>query len=542
MKKIFLIIYIFSLVGCAVIVAPPGGPKDTTPPQVLETYPNNYATNFNDEYISIQFDKYMNKSSVIQSFSVIPEIKYDYSWSGKKLKIKFLDELDPNVTYVAKLNTNYSDFKGNKPASALTFIFTKSDKIDKGKIVGKLLAKKPEGKMIFAWRDKDIPIDITTKPDYNVSVGSSGDFELIGLKKGLYRVIAIDDKFKDGKYDSGFDDFGATQYDVEVLDSGYTNIKLKIGPAFDRSGPGLSNVYPISNNILQVNLTEEIYTDNLKKDNFSILNSELNIKNVFANDYPLTKKIYLLFEEKIDTSTVYQLKLSNLKDTLDNPQIDSLSTSEFSGIDKDYVKNIELLTSKIENKIYSKSLKFIFNHPLSEIKDSAAVIFNKKDSIYIYPKVNISEIANVITVNLEDLSNENQYSLDINLSKIIDFKSTKGQDSVKTFNFTYLESKGKSKIKGSVLDSTNCNGKILVQLKLADDIVQQSYLKDSKFEFENLAEANYTLEIICDENENQKYDYGNDIPFNYSEVFYLYDKDIKVKENWDVEDIKIILK
>ena len=539
MKKLFIIILLISLTSCAVIVAPSGGPKDTNPPSIISFYPNNYATNFNDDYLSIQFDKYMNKSSVIQSLSISPEIKFSHSWWGKTLTISFDEELQDNITYVVKLNTGYTDFKGNKPESALTFIFTKGNKIDKASISGKLYDSNPAGKQIFAWRDKDIPFDITTKPDYSVSLGSSGEFELIGLKKGLYRVIATEDKFKDGLYNTGIDGFGAAQYDLEVLDSSKTQIKLKISPAFDRVGAGITNAYPLYSDLIQVNLTEPVYSDSLLLDNFKLEGGGAKLLNVFSNDFPLTKKIYLL-TSPLDSNTIYNLNITEIKDTLGNLQIDSLSQASFSGVNRKYTKKIELLNKKIDSEISQKQLYLDFNHPISNLLDSAICIFNPKDSSTIVPEYIIN--SNRINLDFSKLQAEIRYKLSVNLAKINDFKNEFGIDSTLSFDFKLIENKGKSKISGSVLDSTNYNGKILVLLKKSNELIASTFLSNGKFEFLNLPEADYNLEIVCDENENGKYDTGNDFPFSFSEVFYLYDKSLKVKENWDIEDINIILK
>ena len=538
MKKLILFFTFYLLYSCAVIVAPTGGPKDTTPPKIITFYPNNYATNYSDDYVSIQFDKYMNKSSVVQSFSISPEIKYDFSWSGKTLNIEFEEELKESTTYVAKLNTGYTDFKGNKPENALTFIFTKGDKIDKGVIKGKLLDSKSEGKQVFAWRDNEIPFDIFQKPDYSVSLGTSGEFELIGLRKGLYRVIAIDDKFKDGVYNSGIDGFGAMQYDIEVEDSSETEIQLKISPPFDRVGPGINSAFPIASNIIQISLTEPVFTDSLSISNF-ILNNNSPILSVFSNDFPLTKKVYLL-TNILDTNANYDLKINGLRDTLANLQVDSLSNASFRGIDKKYSKKLELLTKKIESKVIGNHLDLIFNHPISNLLDSALLFINTKDSTKLLPKIDIK--SNQLEVDLSKLKFNEKYSLKIELARVKDFKETYGIDTTFSFEFTYIEVVGKSKLSGLVTDSTNYKGSILVLLKKGEELVSSFELNNSKFEFDNLSEADYSIEIVFDENNNGKYDFGNDFPFNFSEIFYLYDKILKVKENWDIEDINIILK
>jgi len=544
MKKLLLILLIYLMYSCAVMEAPSGGPKDTTPPTISEYYPKNYTTNYNDDYLSIQFDKYMNKSSVIENFSISPKLKYDFYWSGKKLKIKFDEEMEPDVTYVVKLKANYSDYKGNKPEDALTFIFTKGSKIDSGRVSGKLIDAKPEGKSIFAWRDKDTPIDIATEPDYTVSLGSSGEFELIGLKKGLYRIVAVDDKMKNEMYESGIDGFGAAQFDVEVFDEINPYINLKIAPPFDRKGVSLVNAFPIANNVLQIGLSEDVYLDSINLDNFklmdSVSNNNIEIKSIFSVDEIQSKKLFAI-TENLDTNKIFKFEINNIKDTLGNNQNDSLTFSFFGGISKEFKNKLNLMPKKIDSKIKDNKLNFIFSHSIAEVKDSAITIINKKDSnnLEFNYKINFNKL-NITFICQKD---EEDLILKINLNKIIDFKNESGIDSIFTYNFKYLKNKSESKIIGNVVDSTNCVGDILLILTQNNKLIDKQKLNsDGGFTFSNLEEGNYQLEIICDENQNNKYDFGNDIPFFHSEFFYIYDKELKVKENWDINDVKIILK
>ena len=44
--------------SCAQVGSPSGGPRDTIPPEVLNTEPPNYSTNFNATSIEIEFNEY----------------------------------------------------------------------------------------------------------------------------------------------------------------------------------------------------------------------------------------------------------------------------------------------------------------------------------------------------------------------------------------------------------------------------------------------------------------------------------------------------
>jgi hypothetical protein len=544
MKKIFLISLIFIFYSCAVIEAPSGGPRDTTPPNVVSYYPENFAINFYEKKLEIEFDKYMNKSSVIQSLSISPKINYDFSWNGKTLSIKFKENLQVNMTYVVKLKPEYSDFRGNKPEQALTFIFATGNKIDSGRVSGKLTDLKPEGKSIFAWRHKDSFLDISNPPDYTVSLGTSGEFELIGLKKGLYRIVAIDDKMKNELYESGIDGFGAAQFDVEVYDEGNPLINLKIGPPFDRTGVSLINAFPTAQNMFQINLSEEIYIDSITTNNFilsdSITGENIQILNVFAVEESKSKKLFAI-TQILDTLKTYKFQIKELRDTIDNLQVDSLSTAFFGGMPKKFTNKINLLTNKLEPSIKKNDLKFIFSHPIKELLDSAIVIMDKADSVLIENEFTINN--NRLNLKLKPKKEESDLILKLDLSKIIDFKKDSGLDSIFTFSFKHSIKKSESKIKGNIIDSTNCEGNKLILLKQGLKIIDKVNADErGAFVFLNVEEGNYNLEIICDENQNMEYDFGNDDPFLHSEFFFIYDKDLKLKKDWDIDDVIIILK
>ena len=60
---------------CANAVAPTGGPKDTTPPVVVGTMPENHSTNFVSKKIEITFDEYITLDNAKQNVMISPPMK-----------------------------------------------------------------------------------------------------------------------------------------------------------------------------------------------------------------------------------------------------------------------------------------------------------------------------------------------------------------------------------------------------------------------------------------------------------------------------------
>ena len=100
-----------------------------------------------------------------------------------------------------------------------------------------------------------------------------------------------------------------------------------------------------------------------------------------------------------------------------------------------------------------------------------------------------------------------------------------------------------SNIKGSLIDSAYCSGNYVLVLKNSknEEVYTKVFGKDYSFEFNEAKAGAYTIEVFCDRNLDSTFSYGKDFPFEFSERFMLVKETIKVKEKWDVEDIRIVV-
>ena len=58
------------LCSCALQLPPSGGPPDKTPPEILKSEPKTGTLNFNSQKVVFEFNKYMNKSQVIDNLYI----------------------------------------------------------------------------------------------------------------------------------------------------------------------------------------------------------------------------------------------------------------------------------------------------------------------------------------------------------------------------------------------------------------------------------------------------------------------------------------
>jgi uncharacterized protein (DUF2141 family) len=554
--------------SCAVVKTPSGGPKDTISPVIEGIYPPQSEINFDEDYVDLLFSKYMNKGKVAGNIFIQPELKFEPSWWGRRLRINFLEERDSNTTYAVSLGTDYTDYHGNKPASAFSLIFSTGMKIDSGRIVGKLFGEKPDGYFIYAYNldkiNKDSLDFSSQKPDYKIQCGTSGEFVLNALKPGKYRLIAINDKFSNGLYSAGIDEFSAANQDF-IVDNQNDNIpfaSILKGELIDRISPELQSVYAKNAKSIIATFSESLSSESVIPSNFSVLDSlsEKNVEVKFARFESPEKhnKIELILNETLDTTLVWMMETSlDLADSSGNKILDSASFGYFipsalenkslAGLKnipfKDSAKNIDPLAP----------IEFEFNLPL---KNSPTFSLFTLDSVPEELEVNINNNSNKIYFVTSDLEYEKGYRLIVDLTDIESFfgenkkllessskDTTLLSDTIIKLDFFTKKPIIYSKISGILADSTQSNSGYILQFIDNKNVLSYSqYLeKEGGWNIDSVEAGNYKIRVFCDENKDGKYNKGNDNPFRFAEKFYFIEKMIEVKERWDQEDIIIIL-
>ncbi len=181
------------LSGCANQLPPGGGEIDKIPPKIVETYPENGATNYNEDYIEFTFSEYVDKRTVKDALFISPAVdgELELDWSGKSVRIYFPGQLRDSVTYVVTLGTDVVDYNNkNRMAESYTLTFSTGPEIDRRVISGRIYDKAPSGTMLFAYKlAADTVNPSTTKPDYISQAGDNGFFKLAGLAAGNIQGI-----------------------------------------------------------------------------------------------------------------------------------------------------------------------------------------------------------------------------------------------------------------------------------------------------------------------------------------------------------------
>ena len=553
-KVIFKIFtaFLFALVsGCANQLPPGGGEVDKIPPQVIEVSPANGTVNFNKNYFELTFSEYVEKSSVRDAIFISPSLQYplEYDWSGKTLAVTIKDTLKNNTTYTITIGSDVRDLNNNnKMAESFTFAFSTGNKIEKGKINGKVYGPEHEGIMLFAYKNSGQHIDPSKiKPDYISQSGKDGKFTLLGMADGEYNVYAVSDRIRESKYHPGEDEFGVQSRPVnlnekfnEISDLDFFLTKE------DTAAPRISNVIMKDRNHLLIEFNKGI--DSLK----------MNSSNFYLYDSVSNKKIFPPFVYKGDAKArQYYIGLTDTMEKKDAWMLVSKGIPDkYFNLSPEERNQITVRTDRDTTALKPTGLKGLltsgkvdFEDPVVNLNFNDAIdstILKNKISVTdskgnLYPfSIKKNDDANFNVAISTKLKQSVEYNVKVDLKKFKDYCGNE-VDSLFQFKFTSsneLEFSGASGDISGVSDSAD----VYVVLQNAADLKVNYTQKTNaakKFDVKKITPGKYLAWSYKDKNKNGRYDCGTIIPFKYSEEFKFYPDTLNLRARWPVGGINI---
>ena len=190
---------------CANQVAPTGGPKDTTPPKVVEAMPGNRSTAFSGQKIEVTFDEYVTLNNASQQVLFSPPLsnKPDIKLSNKTVVIKLKEELRPNTTYTIQFGEAVKDLHEGNIFKDYAYSFSTGETLDTLTLAGKVIdaaTQKPLDKLFVTLYAADsLGMDslffqpTLRVPDFIARTDKEGRFQFHGLPDKAFLVFALDD-------------------------------------------------------------------------------------------------------------------------------------------------------------------------------------------------------------------------------------------------------------------------------------------------------------------------------------------------------------
>lgn len=206
--KIFLSLLLVSIIllrfpgvtGCANMIPPTGGPKDSLPPVLVSAEPDENVLHFNGNKIVLTFDEYIDLKNVRQNLIVspVPKNQPNVEFKLKTMTIRIKDSLQPNTTYAFNFGRAVMDNHEGNVLKNFTYVFSTGSYIDSLRLTGRVTMAstgKPDSTLIVLLHDKlDDSAVVKEKPRYIARLDSSGNYKFDYLKPGTYALYALKDE------------------------------------------------------------------------------------------------------------------------------------------------------------------------------------------------------------------------------------------------------------------------------------------------------------------------------------------------------------
>lgn len=566
MKYIFSLIFlsfviIYFLTECASITPPGGGPRDTIPPVLIRSIPDQKSLNFSGNSVSLIYDEYLKIENLNKQLIITPIIQDDYEQKIRRNSIEliFPEPFKDSTTYTLNFQDAIQDITEGNVTEDNVLAFSTGDYIDSLYLNGKvmeLLTNTPVDDFTVCLYLFDDTLDIFNSPPiYLTKTNKEGKYLIENIKNGIYKLYVYDDANSNLTCDMPREMFGFSS-DTISLNGNLDSIFLKV------------------QNLDMRNI--EIQRANASGKYFEIkTNKSLVDYSVFPMDTSQT--LYHNFVEDKKTIRFYD----NLDDN-DSIQfiftaIDSL---DYTFIDTLYLKFIETkrnfdeFTFSVEPKNNSKISddfigKITFNKPIRHINF---------DSLYFeYDSVTFQILSDTITYSLEKRKDVFNFEIDLffteylksliradtlpegisetrptgqraggssNRNKKLIFHIRKGAfisadgDSCKSKKLEYqlLKTDNFGIIKGNVISQYNSFN---IQLLKGKNEVVSEVQNEKQYVFNQVNAGQYSIRVFIDNNNNGKWDPGNIFKDEQPEDIFFYPEKITIRANWELTDINL---
>lgn len=190
------LLLIYSGSGCANIISPSGGPRDSLPPQIVRVDPPNESKHFDQQKITFYFNEYVDLNDVYQNLVVspLPKVMPQVDRKLKTVTVRLKDSLKENTTYVLNFTNVIKDITEGNKAKDMLYVVTTGDYFDSLQLSGNVkMAKtvKPDSTLtVMLYSSLEDSAVLKQNPDYIARLDSTGDFLFRYLRPGTYRLYA----------------------------------------------------------------------------------------------------------------------------------------------------------------------------------------------------------------------------------------------------------------------------------------------------------------------------------------------------------------
>src|ERR1700712_2951499 len=136
----FKILFLSS--GCANIIPPTGGPRDTLPPVLVQVSPKDSMVNFKEtnkeKKFTFYFNEYVEVQNALENTIISPTVKNNPNIVAKlhTVTVTIKDTLDANTTYSINFGKAIRDVNEGNELKNFTYVFSTGPTLDNKKFSG----------------------------------------------------------------------------------------------------------------------------------------------------------------------------------------------------------------------------------------------------------------------------------------------------------------------------------------------------------------------------------------------------------------------
>lgn len=522
------ILFLLSFVECAKKGAPSGGKRDSIPPVIVRSVPENYTTNFSGNEINIYFDEYIKLKDLQKNLIISPPLKYPPNITplstSKRIQIQIEDTLQDNTTYSINFGQSIVDNNEENPFEYYKYVFSTGDYIDSLKVNGRVqdaLLPTPEiptTVMLYEINEAfNDTLVYSEKPKYiSTTKDSTGVFEITNVKEGKYLLMALKENNSDYTFQPKNEKIGFTQKPITLpTDSIYTLRLFKEIPDYLIDRPK----HLTKNHII---FGYEGITDSLQLELLSQVSSNFEYRTY--RDIEKDTVHYWFKPEVENDSLLFLATNRNARDTV-NVRMKDL-----------YRDSLTVSSLNAGTVLPKDTLKLLANVPIDSINTKRIAILDK-DSTSISSEAFIDKKYNIAQLFFPKTENQ-AYQVRLLPGAITDFFGETND----TLNYS-LRTRTVSDYGTLNITLENLN-QFPVIIQLVDSkfkVISEDYITQLQpVLFENISPGKYYIRLIFDENENGVWDTGNFLTREQPEEVVYYPTQLEVRANWSLNETFIL--
>lgn len=594
-KKIrqqFTILLIFMIVSaCAKISSPTGGARDRTPPEVLETIPEDGTVNFHGKELYIEFDEFVVLDNINDKFLVSPPMKKKprvYT-RGKSVRVEYEDDLRDSTTYTFYFQDAIRDLNEGNILNNYRIAVSTGSFIDSLSVTGNVYLlpglEAPEAASVLLYRSKEDTAVVKQIPDYLSRVDETGYFRIDNVREGTYRIYALKDEDNSKNYNRSEEPFGFLDTVITVtpeknfllpepdtMNLMTTVVRKKTPPAPVRvtkttastRKEDLEAEVPVKQGEYRLNMFTPLKTQRYLASSAR----PLRYKLVYILSVPPDTMDFDFRIEDVPEES-YFIETTSYRDTINvwltdtaiyaRPQLSTIITFPFTdslgvhGYETDTISMRFLTPRAPRSGIVRKTMLKLQNNIAGGIlKPGQTIVFSAETPLRDPDTslIRLYELAKTDTITLpyaflRDTSNSGKLTMNAKISEgkqylfIADSTSFSNIydehiDST-ALRFSVREASTYSKL---TLEIANSGGPCIIQLMDPQEKVlsEKAISGDGRHVFTLLEKGTYRIRAIFDDNKDGKWTTGDFFMGRKPEAVSYFPKELEIPEGWDANE------